>query len=282
MTKKSTIYCTTVGNSFKRHFVNRIPFNFLGGDALQIWRKRPNGSDTISVMLITFITTTLLRRGLRRYKTAQAIPPFLLGRTQRGRALAVNDSDNIRIFHYPQILRNWRLERFLINKEEHGGGLRNDTINCRLAGIDAPEMGHFGMGKQPFADEAQSFLKELVLNKEVSFIPHKLDQYQRAVCSVTVRQSIMDFISSNILLPFIPSPIWSRSPRMTLWRSDGNVSLAMAHAGYATIYKDMGAEYGGIKELLIEAEGKALKAKRGMWVNGLKGYVSPSDHKNKA
>lgn len=76
--------------------------------------------------------------------------------------------------------------------------------------------------------------------------------------------------------------MWSLNPRMTLWKADGNVSLAMAHAGYATVYKDMGAEYGGIEKDLVEAERKALQSKRGMWAKGLKDWVSPSDHKNKA
>ena len=36
-----------------------------------------------------------------------------------------------------------------------------------------------------------------------------------------------------------------------------NLSLAMVQAGYATLYDSIGAEYGGIKDKLIEAEGIA-------------------------
>lgn len=118
------------------------------------------------------------------------------------------------------------------NKPGKSGKIRimDDTINVRLAGIDAPEMGHFGGTRQPYALEAKVFLDDLVRGRDAWIDLHRIDQYQRVVASVYVR-------------------------KFYFWRQ--NVSLAMIEAGFACIYRSGGAEYGGIYDKLNGAEERA-------------------------
>ncbi len=100
----------------------------------------------------------------------------------------------------------------------------------RLAGIDAPEIGHFGGASQPYAEEAKAWLTEYVQGRRVTIKLHRLDQYSRAVATAHV---------------------W----RNLFFRK--NVSLAMVQAGYATVYTSANAEYGGIEKALLAAEARA-------------------------
>ncbi|KAJ1907734.1 putative endonuclease lcl3, partial [Tieghemiomyces parasiticus] len=60
-----------------------------------------------------------------------------------------------------------------------------------------------------------------------------------------------------------------------------NVSLMMVKAGYATIYQQSGAEYGGILEQLKRAEQRAKAKGIGMWSQNMRKYKSPAEHKRK-
>lgn len=53
----------------------------------------------------------------------------------------------------------------------------------------------------------------------------------------------------------------------------------MVRAGYATIYRDLGAEYNGILKDLEAAEYKARKSKLGMWIQSKEEYQSPGEFK---
>lgn len=132
-------------------------------------------------------------------------------------------------------------------------GVVKKTINVRLAGIDAPEMGHFGWHAQPYSKEAQQWLENYTKGRRVTLTLHRMDQYGRAVATVHIRR-------------------WGILRR--------NVSLAMVRAGYATVYHNSGAQYGGIKDELMEAEAWARKKKLGMWKQSLSNYVSPSQFKS--
>jgi endonuclease YncB( thermonuclease family) len=61
------------------------------------------------------------------------------------------------------------------------GSLGRETIHVRLAGIDAPESGHFGMPAQPFSQEAKQWLSDRLLHRIVTIQPLRRDQYHRLV-----------------------------------------------------------------------------------------------------
>jgi endonuclease YncB( thermonuclease family) len=161
------------------------------------------------------------------------------------------DGDNFRVWHTPlgwfsmPQYYYYKLTR-LKNKE-----MLKESIHIRLAGVDAPESGAFGMPKQPYADEAKSFLRRLVEGKRVVFECHRRDQYQRVVCSVWKWHFIR-------------------------WL---NVSLEMIKSGWAVVYTAAGAEYGDQLGALERAQERSKKAKRGLWQQ--KYITLPGDHKKK-
>lgn len=118
-------------------------------------------------------------------------------------------------------------------------------------------MAHFGTKSQPFAVEAKEWLTKFVQGRKVCIQLHRIDQYGRAVATVWVRRPKFPWLW----------PVW--------W----NVSLEMVHAGFATIYRDLGAEYGGILKQLEAAETRARKSKTGMWSQSKENYQSPGDFK---
>jgi len=119
-------------------------------------------------------------------------------------------------------------------------------------------MAHFGTKSQPFAPEAKEWLTKFVQGRKVYIHLHRIDQYGRAVSTVWVHRR---------RFPWLWWPVW--------W----NVSLEMVRAGFATIYRDTGAEYGGILKDLESAEARAKKARVGMWVQSKEEYQSPGDFK---
>lgn len=120
----------------------------------------------------------------RRYSTAAHIPPevYQKSRTIRGKVVAVGDSDNFRIYHTPGFGWGWLRSVPKTRKE-----LKDQTIQIRIAGVDAPEGAHFGMPAQPFSKEAKDFLTKLVLNRQVQVQLYNRDQYQRMVREYTTR-----------------------------------------------------------------------------------------------
>lgn len=209
-------------------------------------------SETILAVAGTLVAVYTLRYGMCRYKTATQLPPWLFqeGHRLQGFVVTVNDSDNVRFYHCAP----W--QRILFWKKpnlEKGISLREETINVRLAGIDAPEMGHFGGTPQPFSREAKEWLSKFTMGRRATIQVHRLDQYARAVASVYVWRW---------------GGLWSR-----------NVSLAMVQAGYATVYASAGAEYGGIETELRVAEARAQRCNLGMWAQPKSEYTSPATYK---
>src|SRR5271169_2227103 len=173
---------------------------------------------------------TLYRRRLRRIPTVAQLPPSAIASHQSlfGKAVSVGDADNFRFFHTPGgRLLGWGWLRPLPTgrKDIHKQG----TIHVRLAGIDAPEGAHFGNAAQPYAVEAQAWLTNYVLGRRVRVILFSRDRYERVVCSVK---------------------IWK-------WGFRRDVSLEMAKAGWAEVYDNFGAEYGGLESQLRHAVEKA-------------------------
>ena len=113
-------------------------------------------------------------------------------------------------------------------------------IHIRLAGIDAPELPHFGRPGQPYGQEALDFLSGLLLHRSVRATLWRKDQYDRVVATVHVRRG---------LIPL---------------RRD--VSLEMLRSGLATLYEaKFGSEFGNQEEAYKQAEETARKRKLGMW-----------------
>lgn len=120
-------------------------------------------------------------------------------------------------------------------------------LNVRLAGIDAPEVGH-GKKKpgQPFGDEARNFLNELIKGKTVQLRQTDLDPFNRPV---------VELILSEVV-----------------------VNRKLIQAGFAEAYR------GKTKRLdlapYFEDEATAKKAGLGIW--SLKNYTSPSAYRKSA
>ncbi|RAL02268.1 thermonuclease family protein [Aspergillus ibericus CBS 121593] len=183
-------------------------------------------------LLATLILTTgilsalhLHKLYLRRIPTAIDISPsYLRRRSILGQVTSVGDGDNFRIYHTPGgRLAGWGWlpwKKVPTSKKE----LKDKTIHIRLAGIDAPELSHFGRPAQPFGKEAHDWLTEYLMNRRIRAYVHRQDQYQRVVATVVVRRAL-DF----------PIPFRRR-----------DVSFEMLRRGLATVYEaKFGAEFGG-------------------------------------
>ena len=182
---------------------------------------------------------------LRRIPTAAHIPPAMLRRRALlGRVVAVGDGDNFRIFHTPGGRLagwGWFPGRRAEGVGADGRALPGQSIHVRIAGVDAPEMAHFGRPAQPGGREALDWLTAYVLGRRVRARLWRKDQYGRVVASVRVRRGWF--------------PPW--------WR---DVALEMLRRGLATVYEaKSGAEFGGRKEDYVAAEERARRAKVGMW-----------------
>lgn len=138
-------------------------------------------------------------------------------------------------------------------------------IHIRLAGVDAPELPHFGRPAQPFAQEAHAWLTEYLLDRRVRAHLYRPDQYGRVVATVYAR-------------------------RWLLWPQD--VGLQMLKRGLATVYEaKTGAEFGGekLERRYRAAEAKAKRKGKGLWKalkekeRGKKGaeWESPREYKTR-
>lgn len=111
-------------------------------------------------------------------------------------------------------------------------------IHVRIAGVDAPELAHWGREAQPFAKEAHNFLTDYILNRRVRAYIFRRDQYDRVVAQVFVRKRFFK----------------------------RDVGLEMLKAGLATVYEaKTGSEYGDFEQKYRDAEEKARTNKVGMW-----------------
>lgn len=128
----------------------------------------------------------------------------------------------------------WRRVQTLTQKQ-----LKDQTLSVRIAGVDAPEMAHFGKTAQPYAQEAMDWLKSFVLHRYVRIYPYRKDQYERAVCMVSRR-------------------------RWLFFKAD--VGRQMLKRGLATVYEaKFGSEFGGREQEYRDTEAYAKSKKLGMW-----------------
>lgn len=171
-------------------------------------------------------------------------------KTLHGFIAHVPDGDGIRFYHQPGLYA-WSI------KEKAGASTsRNNTINVRLAGVDAPEMPHFGQPGQPFAQEALQHLTRWT-RKPCRITLFRVDQYGRVVAGVQARR-----------YSFIPGWIpW-------VWT---DLSLELLQKGLAVVYRGQGADYGSKKAEYERAERIAQLARIGIWSQ--ENHVLPADFK---
>lgn len=156
-----------------------------------------------------------------RYGTAEEIPKSYFDRSKElsGIVATVADGDGFRFYHQPLFCCS--------PPNIPRSALPEITFRVRLAGIDAPEMGHNGHDAQPFAQEARDALRRMVDGRKVTIKLHSIDQYGRVVASAYVR---------------------------SFWFFRKNLSLELVEAGLAAVYVAQGAQYGGIKDKLMAAQ----------------------------
>ena len=179
---------------------------------------------------------------LTRIPTIAHLPASLLRhprRTLLGRVSSVGDADNFRLYHTPGgIPAGWGwLRQVPLEKK----GLTNQTLHVRIAGIDAPELAHFGNPGQPGGKEALAWLTQRLEGRSVRVHALRRDQYDRLVGTVAARGG---------------------------WRitRSADVGLDMIRAGWATVYEaKKGAEYDGREEDYRAAERLAKKEAKGIW-----------------
>ncbi|KAL1992538.1 hypothetical protein VTN49DRAFT_4570 [Thermomyces lanuginosus] len=214
----------------------------------------PNVLLTGGILFVVYVH----QRFLRRVPEATAISPAdFRKRSLLGQVTSVGDGDNFRLYHTPGgRLVGWGWLPWMkvpTDKKE----LKDRTIHIRLAGIDAPELSHFGRPAQPYAHEAHQWLTSYLLNRRVRAHIHRVDQYKRVIATVYVR-NMLDF------------PPFRRR----------DVSLEMLKRGLATIYEaKSGVEFGGEENerAYRAAEQDAKQRGRGLWKD--KNFESPREYK---
>ncbi|KAJ5943016.1 hypothetical protein N7516_003184 [Penicillium verrucosum] len=205
------------------------------------------------------------RRYLRRIPDAPSISAsYLRRRSIFGQVTSIGDGDNFRIFHTPGgRMAGWGWlpwKKVPTLKKD----LKDKTIHIRLAGIDAPELAHFGRPEQPFARDAHTWLTSYLTSRRIRALVHRQDQYSRVVASVFVRRAF-DF------------PPFRRR----------DVSYEMLKRGLATVYEaKVGSEFGGdeMEKKYRKAEWWAKKRARGLWKDYRRvgsDWESPREYKNR-
>lgn len=206
------------------------------------WSHYTSPRAIIPSVLLTGATLALIRlykTYLRRIPNVGYLKPGLFRRRSLyGYVTSVGDADNFRLFHTPGgRLAGWGW--LPGRRPDQIKKLKDKTIPIRLAGIDAPELAHFGKPAQPHSQEAIEWLRGAVLHRYVRAYPYRRDQYDRVVATAFVR-------------------------RWLLFKTD--VGLGMLKNGLATVYEaKTGAEFGEFEEKYRAEEVNAKKKKVGMW-----------------
>ncbi|RDX49048.1 staphylococcal nuclease [Lentinus brumalis] len=218
------------------------------------------GSTTFAVgVLFGLGAQYVYARYLRRIPNAEWVTPDMLARRRwiKGYVTSVGDADNFRVYHTPGIGWRWPLKFRSIPVGRTD--LKDKTIHIRMAGVDAPEAGHFGRSAQPFSSESLAWLKNQVENKFVYCQLIRRDQYGRIVAVPHLKPR---FLSG-------------------LFATGKNLPLEMLRAGWGSVYEQAGAEYGmrGVEEFL-RVQSEAQNARRGIWKHGTQGET-PAEYKRR-
>ncbi|KAJ3370149.1 putative endonuclease lcl3 [Allomyces arbusculus] len=204
----------------------------------------------------------------------------------RGYAVSVGDSDGFRFYHTPTLRP--------FTPSQLPGRLRNKdvTISVRLAGVDCPEAAHFGMTAQPYSYEAMAYtVSRLLPGATVRPGAAKFARgtFSTAVSQIDDNQSrrsptvggVAGYVQIDVfrrdqydravaMVWYRPYPVWMP----WYWR---NLSLDLLKEGLAVVYRQAGAEYGGMKEAFEKEEAKAKRVRRGLWSKPH--LASPAEHK---
>ncbi|CDO69941.1 hypothetical protein BN946_scf184836.g15 [Trametes cinnabarina] len=169
----------------------------------------------------------------------------------------VGDADNFRLYHTPGIGWRWPLKfrRIPVGRSD----LKDQTTHIRIAGVDAPETGHFGRPAQPFSGDSLTWLKSRIEGKFVYCQLVRRDQFGRIVSAVHLKPRLF--------------PGWLATGK--------DLSVEMLRAGWASVYEQAGAEYGraGLEEFL-RVQQDAQLGKRGIWKHGTQGET-PAEYKKR-
>ncbi|GAA6062936.1 hypothetical protein JCM10212_005949 [Sporobolomyces blumeae] len=188
-------------------------------------------------------------RCVRRIRTVDDLRPSdFAPRRLRGVVTSVGDADNFRVWHTPL------LRRFAAVPTTRSA-LKGETLHVRLAGVDAPELAHFGKPAQPFSSEALDLLTNTVLGRTVTVELHQRDRYGRVVGMAYIRS--------------FP------------WFKRKNVSEVLLRAGLATVYRQAGAVHAGQLSRFERLEEDAKARKIGMWSISSRSYESPAAFKKR-
>lgn len=227
--------------------------------------------DAVMIASVLSATALVLRNASRRYATVEDLPLRLVHRerTLHGVVVAVRDGDNLRVRHTPfmerflaPVLRQFRKFRKpgrIASKKS--ANLSMSTLNVRLAGVDAPECAHGIRPGQPYGPAARKWLQRYATGYQVQLRLHAVDQYKRVIATVHRKSKI---------------------PVLGLLNIGGrNIGLELVRAGYATVYKGAGAQYGGDRLLTqyVGAEQMAKNCRKGMWRDGVDNVMSPMTFK---
>ncbi|KAI9753644.1 MAG: Xenotropic and polytropic retrovirus receptor 1 [Chaenotheca gracillima] len=222
------------------------------------WSHYTEPRSIIPTILLTGTTLFLVhiyRSYLRRIPGSANIQPgFFRRRSLFGRVTSVGDGDGFRLFHTPGgRLAGWGWFPGR-NVPTNPKALKDRTISVRLAGVDAPELTHFGRPAQPYSTEALHWLRNYILHRRVRTYIYKRDQYERVVATAYVRR----------------------------WLIRRDVGLEMLKQGLATVYEaKSGAEFGTLEAKYRRAEWWAKTKRKGMWKAKKADFESPRDYKTR-
>ena len=206
------------------------------------WNDFTNPTTIVATVVLTsgiLVGIRFYKRYLRRIPNVKHIKPEeLRTRSIFGKVTSVGDGDNFRVFHTPGGRLagwGWFPGRTVPTESKE---LKDKTLHLRIAGIDAPELAHFGRPAQPYGQEALDFLTQYVGNRRVRAYIYRKDQYERVVGTAWVRK----------------------------WGIRRDVGLEMLKRGLATVYEaKYGSEFGSREEEYRRAEQRARDRGVGMW-----------------
>lgn len=220
---------------------------------------------SVALTVSTVLGLRFYKAYFRRIPTVNHIKPdYFRRRTLFGQVTSCGDADNFRLYHTPGGRLagwGWLPWKTVPTKRE---ALFQQTLHIRIAGVDAPELAHWGREAQPYSKEALEWLTNLVLNQRVRVRLFRRDQYDRVVAQVYYRR----------------------------WFVRRDVGLEMLKMGLATVYEaKTGAEFGDVEAQYRAAEEKARESQVGMWkkpnfiqrMGGAqaKALESPREYKNR-
>jgi endonuclease YncB( thermonuclease family) len=137
------------------------------------------------------------------------------------------------------------------------GNLKDHTITVRIAAVDTPETAKQGNPGQKYANEAKEFAERKLLNQETTVKLLSKDQYGRVVGLIKYRERGM----------------------FSWFQNDRDISEELLKQGFASVYRQGGAQYDGSVERWNTLEKEAQKHKKGIWENGAEKADLPSTYK---